>query len=675
MALSGNFQNYPVSSFGLYCDWNASQSVTGNYSSVTLNVYLSYYTIGVGARDDGNVNINGSSQTYGTAAINDYSTGWKKKLLKTHTVTVPHNSDGTKSCSISASWRFGGTYSGVSIGTITASTTITLNTIDRAAPTVSLSTSSITPSSVYISASASTTCDIWDYSKDNGSTWTQFSTASATSATTTITGLSPNTSYTIKVRARKKSNQVYGTSGGATIKTLGPAILNSVSTLTADSDTSTLTYNWTVYSTSFTYTLAVKNGSTVITTISIPAQTGTGTSDKTLTLSSAQRSAILSAMASLKSFTATFDLVTLSGSSQVGSTSSKTATVQTTAANSAPTFSNAAGFTYLDNNSTTATVTENNQIMVQDYSRLLIDAYTANAKNSAKITKYEAIINDAVVSSSSTSLSVGAVSKSGSLTLTVRAIDSRGYSVAASKTITVAAYKAADITDVQMRRVNEVEALTQILLDADMSKILVSNVNKNGFVSLRYRYKQTSASSYSTYMTIAPSSLVITDTSVSFDTNEFIPLDTDYSYDIQFNFADKITSDTFDVVLPQGTPLISRRRKKVGINNRKPQAALDVVGGAIIDGAAVLTESNIKAGYYDGNGNTNRTISIASVTTDSFVLVFKKPGTVYIAPTQPGGFTVGITTGLPTNDAGLQYYYIAFITPTTNFEQTGGLYT
>ena len=53
MALSGSFYNYPVKSFGLYCEWSASQSVTGNYSNVTLKVYLSYWDLYVGARDDG----------------------------------------------------------------------------------------------------------------------------------------------------------------------------------------------------------------------------------------------------------------------------------------------------------------------------------------------------------------------------------------------------------------------------------------------------------------------------------------------------------------------------------------------------------------------------------------------------------------------------------------------
>ena len=52
MALSGSFQNLPVNNFGLYCTWSATQSVTGNYSDVTLNVYLKYYTLEVGSRAD-----------------------------------------------------------------------------------------------------------------------------------------------------------------------------------------------------------------------------------------------------------------------------------------------------------------------------------------------------------------------------------------------------------------------------------------------------------------------------------------------------------------------------------------------------------------------------------------------------------------------------------------------
>lgn len=132
MALSGSFSNYPKGGFGLYCTWSAAQSVTGNYSDVTLNVYLKYYNLEVGARSDSTVSINGTSETYTAPAINDYSAGPHTKLLKTKTVRVAHNSNGTKTgVALSASWRFSGTYGGTSIGTITASASVDLDAIDR----------------------------------------------------------------------------------------------------------------------------------------------------------------------------------------------------------------------------------------------------------------------------------------------------------------------------------------------------------------------------------------------------------------------------------------------------------------------------------------------------------------------------------------------------------------
>lgn len=540
-------------------DWTLS-SIGGN---------VAYYTIG-----ETTVTING------TQVYHKGQTSWDSRAFPaakgsvSGSITVSHNSDGSKSISVGFSTRVY-YYQPVEYGG-----SMTLAKIDRASPSVSISTSNITPNAVTVSASASTTCDIWEYSTNGGSSWAQYSTSATTSTSKAITGLSPNTSYTIRVRARKKSNHVYGTSGSTTIKTLGPAILNSVSTLTADNATVNLAFNWTVYSTAFTYSLAIKNGNTTILTITIPAQSSTGTTSKTITLTSAQRTTLLSHMANMKSFTGTFALTTKSGSTQIGSISSKTATIQTTSANSAPTFS---GFTFQDSNTTTTGVTGNNQLFVKGYSRLSIAASTATAKNGASITQYEATIDGTTVKSSSTSLSVGALKTAGNLTLTVKAIDSRGYEKSVTKTITVIAYEKISVSSCTMRRVNEVEAITQVSFEANISKILVSGSNKNALNILRYRYKKTSDTAYGGYTTIT-SQATKTDTKISFSSDEFVSLDPDYSYDIQFWVYDKLTNDYFTVTLPSGTPLLSKRRKKLGINNRRPKAALDVVGGAIIDG-------------------------------------------------------------------------------------------
>lgn len=594
MALSGSFQNLPVNNFGLYCTWSATQSVTGNYSDVTLNVYLKYYTLEVGSRSDSTISINGVSETYTAPAITDYSSGQHTKLLKTKTVRVNHNADGTKSgVALSAYWRFSGTYSGTPISSITASTTITLDTIDRAAPTVSLSTSNISANGVTLSATSSATADIWQYSTDNGSTWTQFSTTAGTSASVAVTGLSPNTTYYIKVRARKKSNQVYGTSSAATVKTLGGAIVNSVSAVTADASTVSISLNVTVYDASYSYTLALKNGSTTIITMS-GLSWSKGTANRTVTLTAAQRTSLLAAMASLKSFTGTFAVTTYNGSTQIGSVSSKTATVTTTAANSGPTLS---GFTFADSYATTTAITGNDQIFIQGHSKLTVTPGTATPKNSATIANYTATCNGVSVSNTTgDALTVGAVSKSGTVAVVLTITDSRGYTASVTKNITVLAYAKPKVTSLTLRRTNDIEAEMQLIFNGSISAINVDSVQKNSLKYVRYRYKATSATSYSSYVSIL-SAVTQSGTSFSYSNLELRDLAADQSWDVHIQIRDQLNSlSSLDLyyVIPQGTPLVALRKQKVGINTPAPEAALDVVGDAKVSGtltAATLSGS------------------------------------------------------------------------------------
>lgn len=621
MALSGSFQNLPVNNFGLYCTWSATQSVTGNYSDVTLNVYLKYYTLEVGSRADSTISINGTSETYTAPAINDYSSGQHTKLLKTKTVRVNHNADGTKSgVALSAYWRFSGTYSGTPISSITASTTITLDTIDRAAPTVSLSTSGITASGVTISATSSATADIWQYSTDNGSTWTQFSTTAGTSASKAITGLSPNTTYYIKVRARKKSNQVYGTSSAATVKTLGGAVVNSVTALTADAATVKVVINVTVYEASYTNTLVIKNGSTAYLTIS-GLSWSKGTADRTVTLTAAQRTTLLTAMASIKSFTGTFAVSSYSGSTQIGSTSSKTATVSTTAANSGPTLS---GFTFADSYATTTAITGNDQLFIQGYSKLTVTPGTATAKNNATITNYTATCNGVSVSNTTgDALTVGVVSKSGTVAVVLTVTDSRGYTASVSKNITVLAYAKPKVSSLTLRRTNDIEAEMQLVFNGSISAITVDSVQKNSLLYVRYRYKATSATSYSSYVSIL-SAVTQSGTSFSYSNLELRSLASDQSWDVHIQIRDQLNSlSSLDLyyVIPQGTPLVALRKKMVGINTPTPAAALDVVGDAKVSGtltattlSGALAPAKLSAAVPISKGGTGATTAAAART-------------------------------------------------------------
>ena len=621
MALSGTFQNYPVSSFGLYCEWSGAQSVTGNYTDVTLKVYLSYYTLDVGARSDSTISINGVSETYTVPAIEDYSSGWKKKLLKTKTVRVSHNADGTKSgVALSASWRFSGTYSGVSIGTITASTTVTLNSIDRSAPTVSCSVSSITANGFKISASSSATADLWQYSLNGGTSWTQFSTTAGTSASVSLSTLSPNTTYSVRVRARKRTNQVYGTSSIISAKTLGGAVLLSCGSFAADAASISLSLRVTVYNAAYTNYITIKNGST--TYLSLAGRVwSAGTAYRTITLTSSERTTLLNAMASVKSFTATIELVTKSGSTQIGSASTCTCIIRTSQANSGPSIS---GFTFADSYSTTIAITDNDQVLIQDYSRLTVTPGTATARNGASIVSYSAVCSGVTKSNTTgAALSLGTIGTSGTRDITLTVTDSRGYTASVTQSVTVVPYSKPRVSSVSLRRTNDIETEMQLVFNGSISPITVDGTQKNSLLYARYRYKLTSASSYNSYTNIL-GSVTATSSSFSFSNLELCNLDSESSYDFHLQIRDQLNSLTsLDLyfVVSQGTPLVALRKKMVGINTPSPETALHVVGDTRIEGT--LTPNEIDYPFdkpYFGTCSTAASTQVKVVSCPGFEL-------------------------------------------------------
>ena len=640
MALSGSFSKYATSSFGLYCTWSGTQSITGNYTDVTVKVYISHQRLTSSARP-ATISINGTSESFTAAAISSSSSSWQKTLIKTKTVRVNHNTDGTKnSVSLSASWNFSGTYNGVSVGTITASTTVNLNKIDRTAPTVSVAISQITASSVKLSIASTATANRWWYSLNGGSSWKEFNSADGTKKETTVTGLTPNTLYKIQACARKKTNNVDGYSSITSIKTLGGSVLSSVSKLTADDTTATITLSATVYDTNYTHTLVLKNGAATVLTI-----TGLKLSNepKTITLTAEQRSAILSYMAEIKSFTGTFTLTTFNGTTQIGTASSKNATVETTAANSAPIFS---GFSYKDTNTTAIGVTDDNSILIQNISDLQVVATAATAKNGATISGYSVSVGGTKVSSDTTTINVGKIVKSGKMSLEVTAIDSRGYSTTKPVNITVLEYEKIHIKSYSMRRINNVENYTNVSINGEITPIKIGGTNKNALLSLKYRYKKTSDKNYSAYTDISPTNC--DDNSFEFTVNEWLNLDLDpkHSYNVQFFVADNLTSNLSNlltITIPQGTPLVSYRSEKVGINNRNPSETLDVNGNIKVSGGIICpTLPKIAVGRVTITPTTANTPISITVTFPEGLFTATPSITVTPHTSAPGSVVLGV---------------------------------
>ena len=586
-----------------------SVNVVENTSTLTwilqsLGGSVNYYTTGPTT-----VTINGTQVYYKARTAWSTSQFPAAKGSTSGTITVAHDSNGSKSISVGFS-------TAIYTSTVTEhGGTMTLSNIDRAAPSVSVNVSSITANSIKITVSSSATANKWWYSLNGGSSWVEFNSSSGASKEITVTGLSPNTSYTVQACARKSYNGVDGYSGKTTVKTLGGSVLSSVSALTADNATAKITLSATVYDTSYKHKLVLKDGGTTVLTLT---ELSLSNGSNTITITAAQRSSILADMAAKKSFTGTFELSTFSGSSQIGSTSTKTATVQTTAANSAPTFS---GFTYKDTNTTAAGVTGNNQVLIQSVSTLQVTASAATAKNGATISSYSVSAGGSTASSTTVTLNVGKIYTSGTVPIIVTAIDSRGYTSSATVNITVIAYESIDITTAIMRRVNEVEDVTQVTLEGDITPVKVNNVNKNTLRKLYYQYKRTDASSYSS-LTDITSFATFTDSGFTFTSDEWLSLDANYSWYVRFYVYDNLTGDAVTITVSQGTPLISFRRKKVGINKREPAQALDVDGNIAANGVIVLGY----VGHVEGDFNNYKNGGI-----------FFAPTTSGISNAPPGG--------------------------------------
>lgn len=627
---------------GRYLQLTITETVNVAANTSTLSWTLTsaggsavYYTV-----DTTTVTING------TTVYEKARTNWEDRVFPaakgsvSGTITVAHNSDGTKTVDVGFSTRV------YIFGPQEYGGTMTLTNIDRTAPTVSCSISGITAYGFKISASSSATADIWQYSTNGGTSWTQFSTTAGTSASITLSSLSPNTSYSVRVKARKKTNQVYGTSGTSTVKTLGGGVINSCPTITADAATVTFKPNVTVYDASYSYYLSICNGATEY--LALGARTwSAGTADRTITLTQTERADLLEAMASIKSFSATLKLVTKSGTTQIGSTTSCTCTIQTTEANSAPTMT---AFTYKDSRSNTTAVTGNDQLFIQGYSYLYITPGTATAKNGASIVKYAATCNG--VSGSNTTggaINLSTVSKAGTLDVVVTATDSRGYTVSSKQQITVIAYAKPKVSSITLRRTNDIEAEMQLVFNGSISPITVSGTQKNSLKYVQYRYKLTSESSYGSYTSIL-SSVTQNGTSFSYSNLELCSLDANSSYDFHVYIRDQLntlSSVSLYFTVPQGTPLVALRKQKVGINTPNPEAALHVVGSARIEG--IVTAQTISANSLSG------TLPVSNV---SGTLPISKGGT---GATTAAGAVTNIVNGQAINplyiDVGANRYW------------------
>ena len=551
----GSFSYY--NNFTLYVtltDRDGSSSTNKSY--VDYKVYCS--SNGSGSLDSKHAiyfSINGSEKVNKTVTWTA-SSPYISLTIAEGTIEVTHDDDGNKTIPFSASIK-ANSY-GVSAS---KSGNFSLEKINRYfTSTPSISASSKTLTSITFKWSTSQTCDRITYTL-NGTSKGEIWTGSATSGTLTVSGLSPNTTYSIYTSCRRKDSQLSSNSNTISVKTYDIARLTEAPNVNIGSSH---TIKWTNPGGATTSLKLCKTDGTQV----ISYGTVTGTS-KSVTPTA---STIYALTPKSNSITLRYILTTTQGS--YTATNYKDCKFSVT--NSNPTFSN---FTYKDTDTTVTALTGNNQTIVKGYSNVQGIVSTANkatAKNSATMSKYRLSIGEATaeVAYSSSAQVTTTIANVSSNSFTMYAIDSRGNST--GKTITASTYinySPIKVNSISAVRTNSVTSATTLKFSGYVWNGSFGSVT-NSIVTCYYRYRLSTSSTWTTgETTITP-----TKSGTSFSFSGLIAgdlgangFDIDNSYVVQVIVADKLSGNSSNpatFTLGPGTPAMAIYKNNVAIGQR-----------------------------------------------------------------------------------------------------------
>lgn len=608
MALSGSFYTNVASRWRLQLEWSASQSISGNYSDVTARLYWialdGYGAVYSSATKTCSITIDGSSSSKSESGMAKLS-GNQKKQIHSYTKRINHNSDGTKSFSLSAWFDAQVTLDGTYYNRISLSSrSFTLNTIPRASSiTSSADWTAGNSRSVTISrASSSFTHTVrWQVKNSSGS-WITIKTA--TGVGTSHSGgfsVAENTEI-FKALAQRGSTDsrielvTYsgGTQIGSTVYKTGKVTAPTPSTLTYASNFNIgQTAGFSIWraNNSFKHTLTVKFGNFSKT---IASNFDTSASWNT----SSDANNLYAQIPNSNYGTGTYELTTYYNGVKVQFTRSYTFTLNVV--NSNPNFTS--NFKYADINSTTKNITGNDQYIIQNNSNVRVTIPVANratAKNHATMVRYEATLNGITKTAnwsdkSDVIIDFGTVNADNNVTLTVKAIDSRGNSTSVSKTVTIVPYSM-PTANFTAERVNNFESQTVLKLSGRISPLTINSSNKNSIVTARYRYKKSKDNTYGSWQNFSVSGVPNYTAS-----NINLNLDNLESWDIQVEVTDKLGTVIVTRNVPVGKPIffIDADKKSVGVNKLPEHNGSFEVGDKLIVDGDLSVDGNLSVDGY-----------------------------------------------------------------------------
>lgn len=437
---------------------------------------------------------------------------------------------------------------------------------------------------VSVSWSAAHTCSTIQYSTNNGGNWaTASNDVNSASGSFTISGLSPGTGYNFKLRVKRRDSGLTTDSGTYYQATYQ---INQITTETSN----------------------VSNGSELIVTANNPSgakckirlecadatrYTKDGTS---VTFSVNEIASLMQYYTTSQSFTIRVVACTLNENGEEKYTHYKD--IKYSIINSNPEFSD---FEYYDGNNKIIAITGDKLCIVKNKSKLNVTISSSNkmqTKNYATPVSYRIeasnLTGTVAYSENDVSLELGVPSINGAININVSAIDSRGNITTKTKVIYVIDYES-PVQSVSIRRINEFENTTRINVSGIFSLITCGTKDKNTIKSVRYRYKESSSSTWKEWQLLK--------FSISKDsytcTQQAIDLDNEKSFNFEIEVVDKLETVVLPYFVAQGIPIefINATKKNVGIGciNDNEEYSLAMRGNIYLKSGNVVLDYDVIA--------------------------------------------------------------------------------
>lgn len=466
-----------------------STSTANNTSSMSFSFVISPVQTSWnwelwGANITYTVTINGSNYT---GSIANYD-GYSSVTLKSGSLTVAHNTDGSKSISysFSVSDTSGQSYT---CGNASASGSMALTTIPRYLNITTYEITNVTETSIVVKWATSDLRSGTYYSLDNGANWIGSATygeslgSDGKSGTFNILDLKANTAYKLKIKIKRTDSGLWTESAEKSFTTYDYPKPTSINNFTIGDGASVQVYN----PLGRTYTLdIISNNNGAV----IGSYTGSY-SDSAINAEFKTEDAIGRQYASIPNSTSGTYYARVTCGSSVKTLGTGTYTIR---GDEAPTLN---ALTYFDSNTTTVAITGNNQHIVQNRSTLVAQVGVATTnKGAGGISKYVVECNGvAKEGTSSGNYSLGAINSNRDVDLKLTVTDSRGLTASKTIKVTMLAHSTPTAT-VTLERLNNYEDETYLTVDGS-----VSSINSKNTMAIKYRYK-VSGGSYGSYTTI-----------------------------------------------------------------------------------------------------------------------------------------------------------------------------